>query len=191
MVLKTPLVFASQPDEFDSHANSGIAGAHQGAGHNPFRPNPKLRAESSSYGKGRKHLDITTATTYIGCRYTNQGELVLESNGKGNFMPGPSPAARRQVGWKLITLKEKRAPWAFHSAQKLHAYFNLLNRSRFPCPYHLASRLLLAGLHSDDVPDLEVMLNLAEPRTRSTDILGTSPLGKATPIGGHTPHTDV
>src|SRR5262249_10266104 len=111
-----------------------------------------------------KHLDITTAAADIGGADADQGLPVTETEGKGNFVTGPSPAASRHRGCTLISLRKESDPWAFSFAQKLHPHMNLLNRLRISRPHYLASRFLLTGLHADRVPDLEVMLNVAQPR---------------------------
>ena len=88
----------------------------------------------------------------------------MQRNGEGYFVPSPSPAAWRRQGHIPISLGKERDPWAFQFALKLHAHLNLLNRAGIPRPHHLASRFLLANLHSDGVTNLEVMLDLAEQR---------------------------
>ena len=191
IVLKPPLVFAVQTDEFDSHAHSRIAGAYQRAGRNPFRPHPQLRAQTGSDGKRRKHLDIATAAADIGRGDADRGSLVTQSNGEGNFVSGPSPAAWRSRGLLPIRLGKGSSPGAVLFAQKLYAHLNLVNRPAIPRPYHFASRFLLTNLHSDGVPDHKLMLDHGEKRAGGADILGASVLGKRMAIGSHAPHDDV
>jgi hypothetical protein len=46
--LKPLLVVGFQTDKFDSHAHSRITGAHQGACHDLFRPNPQFCTQAAS-----------------------------------------------------------------------------------------------------------------------------------------------
>src|SRR4029077_7065958 len=117
--------------------------------------------------------------------------LVVQSDGEVNLVPVPSPGARRGVGCLLISLWKQRDPWAFQFAQKLHAHLNLLNRLGVRRPHHLASRFLFASLNSDGVADPEVMLDLAEQRASTADVVSASTLGKRTTVRSHAPHPHV
>jgi hypothetical protein len=90
-----------------------------------------------------------------------------------------------------IPLGKQSHPGAFLFVQKLYAHLNLENRLGIPRPHHLASRFLLANLHSDCVTDLELMLDIAQQRAWGADILGASLLRKRMAIHSHTPHADV
>src|SRR2546422_9680974 len=193
MVLKPLLVLGFQTDEFDSHTNSRIAGANQGACRNPFHPNPQFHAQTGSDGKGRKRLDIATVAADIGSGDAGRDRcpLVAQSDQDGNLVTTPSPAAWSRGGRIPISRGKQSDPWAFLLAQKLHAHLNLPNRTGIRRPHYLASRFLVAGLHSHSVANLEVMLDLAKQRAGGADIVGTSMLGKSTSIRAHAPHTHV
>jgi hypothetical protein len=115
----------------------------------------------------------------------------VQSNGEGNFVPGPFPAAWRRPGHLPISIGKQSDPWTFLFAQKLHAHLNLPNRPGIRRPHYLASRFLIASLHADSVANLEVTLDLAKQRAWGADVVGASMLGKATSIRSHPPHTDV
>jgi len=191
MVLKSTLLSGFETDELDSHANSGIAGAHQGAGRDSFFSHPQLGVQTSPDGKGRKSLDVTTGTADIGSGHADRhwSPAVVQSNQKVNFVALPSSSAGRGGGCSRLGLGEQSDPGRLRSAQKLHTHLNLLHRPGVRCPHYPASGFLIASLYSDGVADFEVMLDFAEQGATGADIVSASWLGKGTTICTHAPYT--
>ena len=191
--LKPSLIFGFQADKFDSHADSRITGAHQDPRHYLFWSKPQFRTQPGPDRKGRKRFNITATAADVGRgdadRY--QCVLVVQSDEDRNLVSFPPSSAR--VGNRRICLGswKKSCPRAFQRAHKLHAYLNLLGRPRIGQPHYFASCFLFASPYSDDVTNLEILLDPREQCTCDADILGTGALGKSTTIRSDAPHTHV
>jgi hypothetical protein len=70
------------------------------------------------------------------------------------------------------------------------AHFDLLRGPRIHHPYHLAARLFVVKLHSDNVPGLELSFQSGELGAVIADVSGMSILGEWTTVRVHSKHSN-
>src|SRR5258708_37325828 len=66
MRLQTVAIWFRQTDEFNSHADTRVAGAHHSAGTHLLGVHPEVNFQSSTYRNWQDSLDITSVATHIG-----------------------------------------------------------------------------------------------------------------------------